>query len=175
MPESPSSVRESTSRASNRTDLDLELRSKATATTVDFRRYLNQNGSFRRPFQANLKSRRVSAKANPSNSSTVDRSGWWRVHLRVKFKVIRLSFISTAHFVFKDTPNPGAYETHLNTFVKEVFARPMTYGFKSDGRKRDPQPLEPKGKELLPGAYSYPDFAELSVRLLVIDLKMKTI
>lgn len=37
----------------------------------------------------------------------------------------------------------------------------MTYGFKSDGRKRDPQPLEPKGKELLPGAYSYEDFAEL--------------
>lgn len=36
----------------------------------------------------------------------------------------------------------------------------MTYGFKSDGRRRDPQPLEPKGKELLPGAYTFEDFAD---------------
>ena len=36
----------------------------------------------------------------------------------------------------------------------------MTYGFKNDGRKRDPQPLEPKGKDLLPGAYSIDDFAQ---------------
>ena len=36
----------------------------------------------------------------------------------------------------------------------------MTYGFKSDGRRRDPQPLEPKGRDLLPGAYSVEDFSE---------------
>jgi hypothetical protein len=70
-----------------------------------------------------------------------DRESWWRVTI-------------------KDTPNPGTYDTHLNTFIKEVIARPMTYGFKSDGRRRDPQPLEPKGKELLPGAYSVEDFGE---------------
>jgi hypothetical protein len=48
----------------------------------------------------------------------------------------------------------------LNTFIKEIVGRPMTYGFKNDGRRRDPQPLEPKGKELLPGAYAVEDFAE---------------
>ena len=48
----------------------------------------------------------------------------------------------------KDSPNPGTYDTHLNTFIKEIVARPMTYGFKSDGRRRDPQPLEPKGKRI---------------------------
>lgn len=48
----------------------------------------------------------------------------------------------------------------MNTFVKEISARPMTYGFKSDGRRRDPQPLEPKGKDLLPGAYSVEDFVD---------------
>jgi hypothetical protein len=48
----------------------------------------------------------------------------------------------------------------LNTFIKEIVGRPMTYGFKSDGRRRDPQPLEPKGKDLLPGAYTVEDFAE---------------
>jgi hypothetical protein len=69
-----------------------------------------------------------------------DRESWWRTTI-------------------KDTPNPGTYDTHLNTFIKEIVARPMTYGFKSDGRRRDPQPLEPKGKELLPGAYSVEDFA----------------
>ena len=68
-------------------------------------------------------------------------------------------FSITVSFV-QDTPSPGAYETHFNTFVKEVLARPMTYGFKSDGRKRDPQPLEPKGRDLLPGAYSVEDFVE---------------
>lgn len=67
--------------------------------------------------------------------------------------------------IIQDTPNPGTYDTHLNTFIKEVVARPMTYGFKSDGRRRDPQPLEPKGKELLPGAYSVEDFVERQSRI----------
>ena len=44
----------------------------------------------------------------------------------------------------------------------------MTYGFKSDGRRRDPQPLEPKGRDLLPGAYSVEDFAERWVKVLAI-------
>ncbi|CAF3196677.1 unnamed protein product [Rotaria socialis] len=70
-----------------------------------------------------------------------DREGWWRITI-------------------KDSPNPGTYDTHLNTFIKEMISRPMTYGFKSDGRRRDPQPLEPKGKFLLPGAYSVEDFVE---------------
>lgn len=67
---------------------------------------------------------------------------------------------SRLFYFVKDTPSPGAYETHLNTFVKDVLARQMTYGFKSDGRRRDPQPLEPKGKDLLPGAYSVDDFSD---------------
>jgi hypothetical protein len=41
----------------------------------------------------------------------------------------------------------------------------MTYGFKSDGRRRDPQPLEPKGKDLLPGAYSVEDFVERYINI----------
>ena len=44
--------------------------------------------------------------------------------------------------------------------MKEVITRPMTYGFKNDGRRRDPQPGEPKGKELMPGAYSFEDFVQ---------------
>jgi hypothetical protein len=43
----------------------------------------------------------------------------------------------------------------------------MTYGFKSDGRRRDPQPLEPKGKDLLPGAYSVDDFVERYTKILL--------
>lgn len=46
----------------------------------------------------------------------------------------------------------------------------MTYGFKSDGRRRDPQPLEPKGQELLPGAYSVQDsFDECVAALRVVS------
>jgi hypothetical protein len=44
--------------------------------------------------------------------------------------------------------------------MKEMAARSTTYAFKSDGRRRDPQPLEPKGTDLLPGAYSIEDFTE---------------
>ena len=83
--------------------------------------------------------------------------------LRLKYNNSNIYFHRSLLIDFllcQDTPNPGAYDTHLNTFVKEVLARPMTYGFKSDGRRRDPQPLEPKGKDLLPGAYSVEDFAE---------------
>jgi hypothetical protein len=46
----------------------------------------------------------------------------------------------------------------------------MTYGFKSDGRRRDPQPLEPKGKDLLPGAYTVEDFVERYMIILFIFL-----
>ena len=47
----------------------------------------------------------------------------------------------------------------------------MTYGFKSDGRRRDPQPLEPKGKELLPGAYSVQNSLDeyVSIRFMYFD------
>ena len=88
-----------------------------------------------------------------------DRESWWRGTIKVRQKSLSVLF-SILSIEIKDTPNPGSYETHLNTFIKEIVARPMTYGFKSDGRRRDPQPLEPKGKDLLPGAYSVEDFVD---------------
>ena len=81
MPESPSTIRESNSRISQRSENDLELQAKRTgATTTDFRRYLVQGTptTFRRPFATNLKDKRPSKK-----STTADRGSWWRVHLRV--------------------------------------------------------------------------------------------
>ncbi|CAF0848008.1 unnamed protein product [Didymodactylos carnosus] len=65
----------------------------------------------------------------------------------------------------KESPNPGSYDTHLNTFIKDIVQRPNTYGFKSDGRKRDPRPLDPKGQYLMPGAYRFEDFSEQLRRL----------
>ncbi|UJR20995.1 hypothetical protein I4U23_024095 [Adineta vaga] len=86
----------------------------------------------------NSKSIRRQLKSSTYEPPMSDRESWWRTTI-------------------KETPIPGTYDTHLNTFIKEVTTRPMTYSFKSDGRRRDPQPLEPKGKELLPGAYSVQD------------------
>ncbi len=48
----------------------------------------------------------------------------------------------------------------MNTFIKELTHKPATYRFKSDGRKRDPQPQVGRGEYLLPGAYNYDDFAK---------------
>ena len=92
------------------------------------------------PILPDLKTTKKKKKPTRYAPPVSGRESWWRTTI-------------------KDTPNPGTYDTHLNTFIKEINGRSMTYGFKSDGRRRDPQPLEPKGKELLPGAYTVEDFA----------------
>ncbi|CAF1512169.1 unnamed protein product [Adineta steineri] len=106
---------------------------------------LTHTSSF--PSEPEIKSKIIHRQYKPSKyeSPMSDRESWWRVTI-------------------KDTPIPGSYDTHLNTFIKETIARPMTYGFKSDGRRRDPQPLEPKGKDLLPGAYSHGDSIDEMLR-----------
>lgn len=48
----------------------------------------------------------------------------------------------------------------MPSFLNEVFKRPNTYRFKSDGRRHEPWPQIGKGESLLPGAYSYEDFSQ---------------
>ncbi|CAF0841907.1 unnamed protein product [Adineta ricciae] len=111
--------------------LDYELQRKRS----NQQRVRSQSLAIPTEGETDAKVKRRQQKLSKYEPSMSDRESWWRVTIR-------------------DTPIPGTYDTHLNTFIKETIARPMTYGFKSDGRRRDPQPLEPKGKELLPGAYS---------------------
>ncbi|XP_064601295.1 protein STPG4-like [Liolophura sinensis] len=66
------------------------------------------------------------------------REGWWRKDI-------------------KETPLPGSYET--DNFLEEIFKKPNTYRFKSDGRRREPG-LRNKGSLLLPGAYQHEDLAK---------------
>ncbi|CAF3719269.1 unnamed protein product, partial [Adineta steineri] len=77
---------------------------------------LTHTSSF--PSEPEIKSKIIHRQYKPSKyeSPMSDRESWWRVTI-------------------KDTPIPGSYDTHLNTFIKETIARPMTYGFKSDGRR----------------------------------------
>ena len=58
----------------------------------------------------------------------------------------------------KNTPSPLKY--NFPSFVQEIFKKPNTYRFKSNGRKGDPMPQLPKGQYLLPGAYDYEDLAD---------------
>ena len=48
----------------------------------------------------------------------------------------------------------------MSSFLNEILRKPNTYRFKSDGRKLDPVPQQGKGVYLLPGAYSFEDFAQ---------------
>ena len=48
----------------------------------------------------------------------------------------------------------------MEDFLSEGQKKPMSYHFKSDGRKHDPQPQIGKGALLLPGAYNYEDLAQ---------------
>lgn len=132
---------EQSDRISGLSDVDYAPISKP-ATAVAGKRRANSHRSIHRPdltvsARAGNRLEKKYGYAPPAS----DRESWWRVTI-------------------KDTPSPGAYETHMNTFVKDILARRMTYGFKNDGRRRDPQPLEPKGKELLPGAYSVDDLTD---------------
>jgi len=65
-----------------------------------------------------------------------DREAWWRKDIR-------------------ETPAPGSYEP--TTFIQEISGRTNTYRFKTDGRRRDPQPQIGRGAYLLPGAYNHQD------------------
>ena len=47
----------------------------------------------------------------------------------------------------------------MPSFLSEVYKKPNTYRFKSDGRKIEPMPQIGKGEYLLPGAYSFEDFS----------------
>ncbi|CAF2516412.1 unnamed protein product [Rotaria sp. Silwood2] len=133
---------EQSGRGSRVSEAGHETSSKpTTATTIGKRRVGSRQPSFRPDLTVSARRSHRINRAYTYVAPASGRESWWRVTI-------------------KDTPNPGTYDTHLNTFVKDVLARPMTYGFKSDGRRRDPQPLEPKGKELLPGAYSVEDFVE---------------
>ena len=64
------------------------------------------------------------------------REFWWRATIR-------------------ETPGPGAYES--DQFGCDLIPRPATYGFRSDGRRLDPQWFIGKGQLLLPGAYKHKD------------------
>ncbi|CAF1332025.1 unnamed protein product [Rotaria sordida] len=136
---------ENTSRNSDIDEIDDDIRSKPTTPHT---KQQQQQQQVQLKLPSLLSDTAVNLKVTPRNQKPYnyeppvsDRESWWRTTI-------------------KNTPIPGTYNTHLNTFIKEIVARPMTYGFKSDGRRRDPQPLEPKGKELLPGAYSVEDFVE---------------
>lgn len=48
----------------------------------------------------------------------------------------------------------------MKSFLNEALKKPNTYRFKSEGRRNDPTPQIGKGQYLLPGAYSYEDFAQ---------------
>lgn len=63
----------------------------------------------------------------------------------------------------KETPLPGSY--NIPSFLAEVYRKPNTYRFKSDGRRIDPTPQIGKGEYLLPGAYAYEDFGSRLKRL----------
>ena len=52
---------------------------------------------------------------------------------------------------------PGRY--NLPSFLSDVYKKPNTYRFKSDGRRLEPMPQIGKGEYLLPGAYSFEDFS----------------
>ncbi|CAF1234026.1 unnamed protein product [Rotaria magnacalcarata] len=132
---------EQNGRSSRDSEGGHESASKPTTATTGKRRAGSRRASFRPDLTVSARATNRINRAYTYVAPASGRESWWRVTI-------------------KDTPNPGRYDTHLNTFVKEVLARPMTYGFKSDGRRRDPQPLEPKGKDLLPGAYSVEDFVE---------------
>ncbi|XP_074640056.1 protein STPG4-like [Tubulanus polymorphus] len=69
-----------------------------------------------------------------------NRENWWRCTIR-------------------ETPVPGAYE--VQDFITLYNKNPIkqSYRFKSDGRRRDPNP-HGKGATLLPGAYNRKDFIE---------------
>ncbi|CAF0882664.1 unnamed protein product [Rotaria sp. Silwood1] len=138
------SLNENTGRNSHIDETDYEIRSNPSTPPTEQQQH--QEAELKLPLlrsdaAVNMKITPRNLKPNNYEPPVSDRESWWRTTI-------------------KDTPIPGTYNTHLNTFIKEIVARPMTYGFKSDGRRRDPQPLEPKGKELLPGAYSVEDFVE---------------
>lgn len=73
-----------------------------------------------------------------------DRESWWRCTIR-------------------ETPSPLKYK--MSSFLNEILRKPNTYRFKSDGRKLDPVPQQGKGVYLLPGAYSFEDFAQRTKKL----------
>ncbi|KAJ8248297.1 hypothetical protein GJAV_G00240510 [Gymnothorax javanicus] len=72
------------------------------------------------------------------------RDTWWKEHL-------------------KDSPNPGSY--HIRGFIEEAALNPvrLTYGFKGTGRTK-PLRWVRKGDLLLPGAYSYTDSVQETLR-----------
>ena len=154
---SPGALEQPTGRASEVSRAEPEIVSKPTTATTTKRKTTSRQPSFRPDLTVHPRTAVRRDKTFVYGAPASDRESWWRVTIKVRTSRSIGTFSSSP---LQDTPNPGTYDTHLNTFIKEVVARPMTYGFKSDGRRRDPQPLEPKGKDLLPGAYSVEDFAD---------------
>ena len=161
---SPAAALDQLSRGSRTSEADHERGSKPTTATTGKHHTASRRNSFRPDLTVHPRTGTRRDKTHGYAAPASDRESWWRVTIKVGrtecFKIYIFSFFFT-----QDSPNPGTYDTHLNTFIKEIVARPMTYGFKSDGRRRDPQPLEPKGRDLLPGAYSVEDFAERYVQM----------
>ena len=73
---------------------------------------------------------------------------------------------------FQETPVPGAYEN--KDFLEDIESRTVTYQFKNEGRKKDPD-SQRKGSLLLPGAYERDDLvADLDKKYATYSFKNTT-
>ena len=76
------SVRETLNNQSRLSEVDDEIRSRFG---TDSRRIFSRGTSFRRQLTTNLKKADESEKTSKYPFANNDRSGWWRVSLRVEF------------------------------------------------------------------------------------------